>query len=65
MIISKQVEWTAHVTIHGEMRNVYKIFVGKPEGKRPLGRPRYRWEANIIIYLRGTGIEGVDWIHLG
>jgi hypothetical protein len=48
----------------GEMRCVYKILVGKPEGERPLGRPRYRWEDNIKINLRETGLGGVDWNHL-
>jgi hypothetical protein len=42
----------------------YKILVGKPEGKRLLGRPRRRWEDNIRMDLRETGWEGVDWIHL-
>jgi len=43
----------------GEMRNAYKIFVGKPEGKRPLGRPRRRWEDNIRLDLREIGREVV------
>jgi len=47
-----------------EMRNAYKILVGKPEGKRPLGRPRCRWEVNIGIDLREIGWEGLDCIHL-
>jgi hypothetical protein len=47
------------------MRNAYKILVGKPEGKRPLGRPRRRWEDNININLSEIGLEAVDWIHLG
>jgi hypothetical protein len=46
------------------MRNVYNILVGKPEGRRPLGRPRRRWEANIIMDLRETGWKGTDWIIL-
>jgi hypothetical protein len=46
------------------MRNAYKVLVGKPEGKRPLGRSRHRWEDNIIMDLREMGWEGVDWIHL-
>jgi len=46
------------------MRNAYKILVGKPTGKRPLGKPRRRWEDNIRIDLREIGWEGVDWIHL-
>jgi len=48
----------------GAMRNAYKILVTKPEGKRPLGRPRRRCEDNIRIDLRETGWEIVDWIHL-
>jgi len=40
------------------------FFVGKPEGKRPLGRPRRRWEDNIIMKLQGVGCEGMDWIEL-
>jgi hypothetical protein len=47
-----------------EMRNAYKSLVGKPEGKRPLGRPRRRWENNIKMDLREIGFGGVDWIHL-
>jgi hypothetical protein len=48
----------------GEMRNVYEMLVGKPEGKSPLGKPRREWENNIIIDLKEIGCEGVDWIHL-
>jgi hypothetical protein len=48
----------------GEKRNVYRLLVGKPEGKRPLGRPRRRWIDNIKIYLLETGLGVVDWIHL-
>jgi hypothetical protein len=47
-----------------EMRNVYNILVGKPEGKRPLGRLRRRWEDNNRMDLREIGWEGVDWMHL-
>jgi hypothetical protein len=46
------------------MRNAYTILVGNPEGKRPLGRPRSRWEDNIKMYLREIGFVGVDWTHL-
>jgi hypothetical protein len=45
-------------------RNLYKILVGKHEGKRPFGRPRHIWEDNIRIDLKKIGWEGVDWIHL-
>jgi hypothetical protein len=48
----------------GEMRNPYKIFIVKSEGKRPLGRPRRRWEDNIRVDLREIGWEVVDWMHL-
>jgi hypothetical protein len=47
-----------------EKRNAYRILVGKPEGKRPLGRPRHRWVANIKIDLREIGWNGMDWINL-
>jgi hypothetical protein len=47
-----------------EARNVYKILVGKPDGKMPLGRPRHRWEHNIRMDLRKAGWECVEWIHL-
>jgi hypothetical protein len=48
----------------GEERKVYKVLVGKPEGKRPLGRSRRRWEDGIIMDLREIGLWGVDWIRL-
>jgi hypothetical protein len=49
---------------NGEKRSAYRILVGKPEGKRPLGRPRRRWEDNIRIDLREIGWRGMDWINL-
>jgi hypothetical protein len=49
---------------NGEKRNAYRILVGKPEGKRPLGRPRLRWEDNIRMDLREIGGDGMDWIDL-
>jgi hypothetical protein len=48
----------------GEGRGVYRVFVGKPEGKRPLGRPRCRWEYNIKMDLQELGCGGMDWIWL-
>jgi hypothetical protein len=48
----------------GEKRNVYRLFVGKPEGKRPLGRPRHRWIDNIKMDLLLIGLSVVDWIGL-
>jgi hypothetical protein len=44
--------------------DVYKILVGKLEGKRPFGTPRHRWQDNIKMDLREIGLEGVDWVHL-
>jgi hypothetical protein len=46
----------------GEKRNVYRLLVGKPEGRRPLGRPRRRWMDNIKMELLEVGLGGVDWI---
>jgi hypothetical protein len=48
----------------GEGRGVYRVLVGKPEGKRPLGRPRRRWEDDIKMDLQEVGCGGVDWIEL-
>jgi hypothetical protein len=48
----------------GKERNVYRVLMGKPEGKRPLGRPRCRWEDGIRMDLREIGWGGVDWIQL-
>jgi hypothetical protein len=48
----------------GEGRNVYRVLVGKPEGKRPLERPRRRWEDGFKMDLREIGSGGVEWIHL-
>jgi hypothetical protein len=49
---------------NGAKRNAYRILVGKPEGKRPLGRPRGRWANNTKMGLREIGWGGMDWIHL-
>jgi transposase len=48
----------------GEGRGVYRVLVGRPEKKRPLGRPRRRWENNIKLVLREMGIDGASWIQL-
>ena len=48
----------------GEGRGVYKVLMGKPEGKRPLGRPRHIWKDNIMIDLQEVGCGGLDWIYL-
>jgi hypothetical protein len=49
---------------YGERRGAYRALVGKPEGRRPLGRPRRRWEDNIKIDLREVGYGGADWVDL-
>jgi transposase len=56
--------WAGHVALMGEGRGVYRVLVGRPEGKRPLRRPRCRREDNIKMYLREIGIDGADWIQL-
>ena len=59
-----EMRWTWHVARMGERRGVYRVLVGKPEGKRPLGRPRCRWEDNITMDLQEMGRGGMDWIEL-
>jgi hypothetical protein len=61
---SRRMRWARHVARMGEERKVYKVLVGKPEGKRPLGRPRRRWEDGVRMYLKEIGLGGVDWIRL-
>jgi len=56
--------WADHVARMGTGRGVYRILVGKLEGRRPLGRPRRRWENNIKMDLQEVGCEGMDWIEL-
>jgi hypothetical protein len=61
---SRRMRWAGYVARMGEEGKVYKVLVGEPEGKRPLGRPRRRWEDGIRMDLRETGLGGVDWIRL-
>jgi hypothetical protein len=56
--------WTGHVAGMGEGRGVLRVLVGRPEGKRPLGRPRRRWEDNIKMDLGEIGIDEANWIRL-
>jgi hypothetical protein len=51
-VIKSRMRWAGHATLMGEGRGVYRVLVGRPKGKRPLGRPRHRWEDNIKIDLR-------------
>jgi len=60
---SRRMRWAGHVARMGEGRGVHRVLVGKPEGKRPLGRPRGRWEDNIKMDLPEVG-EGGDWMEL-
>jgi hypothetical protein len=64
VIKSRTVRWAGHVARMGEGRGVYRVLVGRPEGKRPLGRPGRRWEDNIKLDLREIGINGANWIQL-
>jgi hypothetical protein len=64
VIKSRRIKWAGHVARMGEGRGVYRVLVGRPEGKRPLGRPRRRWEDNIKMDLREIGIDGANWIQL-
>jgi hypothetical protein len=61
IIKSRRMTWAGNVVQMGEKRNVYRLMVGKPEGKRPLGRPRRRWIDNIKILLLEIGVSVVDW----
>jgi hypothetical protein len=61
IIKSRRMRWAGHVARMGEKRNVYRLLVGKPEGRRPLGRPRRRWMDNIKIDLLEIGLNVVDW----
>jgi hypothetical protein len=63
VIKARRMRWAGHVVRMGEVRGAY-ILVGRPEGRRPLGRPRHRWEDNIKMDLREIGFGDVDWIHL-
>jgi hypothetical protein len=60
----RRMRWAWHVACMGNVRGAYNILVGRPEGRRPLGRPRCGWEDNIKMDLREIGFGDVDWIHL-
>jgi hypothetical protein len=64
IIKSRRMEWAGHVACMGESKGVYRVLVGKPEGKRPLGRPRHRREVNIKMNLQAVEFGGMDWIDL-
>ena len=60
VINSRRMRWAGHVARMGERRGVYRVFVGKPDGKKPLGRPKHRWEDNIKTDLQEVGYGGMD-----
>ena len=60
----ERMRWAGHVARIGDRRGVYRVLMGKPEGKRPLGRPWLRWEDNIKMHLQEVGCGGMDWIAL-
>ena len=64
MIKSRRMRWAGHVALMGDRRSVYWVLVGKPDGRRPLGRPRRRWEDNIKMGLQEVVYGGMEWIEL-
>ena len=64
VIKSRRMRWAGHVAHMGEKRGVCRVLVGKPEGKRPMGRPRRRWVDNIRMDLQEVGYGYMDWIGL-
>jgi len=64
VVKSRRMRWAGHVARMGEDRVVHRVLVGKPEGKRPLGRPKHRWEDNIKMNLQEVGWGRGDWMEL-
>jgi len=64
VIKSRRMRWAGHVPCMGKRRGIYRVLVGKPAGKRPLGRPRHRWEDNVKRGLQEVGCGGMDRIKL-
>ena len=64
VIKSRRMRWAGHVARMGEKSGVYRVLLGKPEGRRPLGRPRRRWAENIRMELQEVGCVYMDWIGL-
>jgi len=64
VIKSRRMRWEGHVGRMGERRGVYRVLVGKPRRKGPLGRPRRRWEDNTAMDIQEVGRGGMDWIEL-
>jgi hypothetical protein len=64
VIKSRRMKWAGHVARMGEGRGAYRVLVGRPEGKRPQGKPRRMWEDNIKMDLREIETDGANWIRL-
>ena len=64
VIKSRRMRWAGHIARMGERRDAYRVLVRKSEGKRPLGRPRHRWEGNIKMNLHEVGCGGAEWVEL-
>jgi hypothetical protein len=64
VIKSRRMRWAGHVARMGKGKGVYRVLIGRPEGKRPLGRPRRRWEDNIKMDLREIRVDGANWIQV-
>ena len=64
VIKSRRMRWAGHVACMGERRDVYRVLVGQPDGRRPLGICRHRWEDNIRMDLQEVRCRGVEWIEL-
>jgi len=64
VVKSRRMRWAGHVARMGEDRGVHRVLVGKPEGKRPLGRPRRRWEDNIKMDIQEVGVGRGNWMEL-
>jgi hypothetical protein len=64
VVKSRRMRWAGHVACMGEGKGVHRVLVGKPEGKRPLGRPRCRWEDNIKVDVEEVGGGRGDWMEL-
>jgi hypothetical protein len=62
---SRRIRWAGHVARTGENRGVYSVLVGKREGRKPLGRPRLRWEDNIKMDLQEVRWTGSIWLRIG
>jgi len=61
VVKSRRIRWAGHVVHMGERRGIYRVLVERPEGRRPFGRPRHKWEDNIKMALQEVGCGDMDW----